>query len=78
MPDEMISVPRGMIEQFCNDLNQAHNELLKAQGCSDAGLSSFDWPDWSPQANSIRWAERLLGEPLSKTNKSKLRVQERT
>lgn len=57
-----------MIEQFCKDLNEAHNELLRTQGVAEAEFGKFDWPEWSPQANSIRWAEKLLKKKLAKTN----------
>ena len=52
------------LEQACRDLQQAHDELMKAQGCESP--RDFDWPRWTPQANTIRWAERLLGKPLGK------------
>lgn len=55
----------AMIEQFCRDLNQAHDELCKVQGLDPA---THDWPEWTPQANSIRWAEKRLGRKLAKTN----------
>jgi len=57
-----------LIAQLCADLNQAHDELLKVQGVAEDKRPLLDWPEWSPQANSIRWAERLLGIPLSKTS----------
>lgn len=57
-----------MIEQFCRDLNSAHNEILRAQGVDEKDFDKYDWPNWSPQANSIRWAERLLKKKLAKTN----------
>lgn len=55
----------GMIEQFCRDLNAAHDEIVRLQGGDPA---QFDWPEWSAPANSIRWAEKRLGRPLSKTS----------
>lgn len=55
-----------LIEQLCRDLNQAHDELMKAQGVEPERIPKLDWPEWTPQANSIRWAERLLAKPLSK------------
>jgi hypothetical protein len=58
----------GMIEQFCRDLNDAHNEILRLQGVQPEDYSKYDWPEWSAPANSIRWAERVLGKPLSKTS----------
>jgi len=57
-----------MIEQFCCDLNAAHNEILHLQGVAPADYGRYDWPEWSAPANSIRWAERRLGKPLSKTS----------
>lgn len=55
-----------LIEQLCRDLNNAHNEIIKLQSQDDP--AGFDWPEWTPQANSIRWAERLLGKRLAKTD----------
>lgn len=57
-----------MIEQLCRDLNEAHNEILRQQGVAEADFNKFDWPEWSPQANSIRWAERETHTRLAKTN----------
>ena len=54
------------LEQACKDLQQAHDELLKAQGCAEDKLVGYGWPMWSPQANTIRWAESLLGKDFSK------------
>lgn len=52
------------IEAACGDINQAHDELMKAQGTDP---TKHDWPEWTPQANTIRWGERLLGKRLAKT-----------
>ena len=57
----------SMIEQFCRDLNAAHDELLGQQGVALADRANYDWPEWSGPANSIRWATRHLQKPLSKT-----------
>ncbi len=59
---------RALVEQLCCDLNEAHNELLRAQGIDSKDFNRHDWPEWSPQANSIRWAEKLLKKRLAKTN----------
>lgn len=56
------------VEQMCADLNQAHDEILRAQGCEPEDFDKHDWPEWTPQANSIRWAERMLGKRLAKTS----------
>lgn len=54
-----------MIEQFVRDLYAAHEEILRLQGITD--IASYDWPEWSGPANSIRWAERRLGKRLART-----------
>ena len=56
-----------LIEQLCRDLNQAHDEIMKLQGVECPQI--YDWPEWTPQANSIRDAEKLLGKKLSKTDR---------
>lgn len=57
-----------MIQQLCRDLNEAHNEILRQQGIVEADFNKYDWPEWSPQANSIRWAERETRTRLAKTD----------
>lgn len=57
-----------IIEQLCRDLNEAHNEILRQQGVAEADFNKYDWPEWSPQANSIRWAERETKTRLAKTD----------
>lgn len=47
------------------DLNQAHDEICKLQQIDP---KTHDWPEWTPQAISIRIAEKLLNEKLAKTN----------
>lgn len=57
-----------MIEQLCRDLNEAHNEILRLQGVAESDFSKYDWPEWSPQANSVRWAESQTKTKLAKTD----------
>jgi hypothetical protein len=57
-----------MIKQLCRDLNEAHNEILRQQGVSESDFNKYDWPEWSPQANSIRWAEGETKTKLAKTD----------
>lgn len=64
--DEGVS-ETAMIEQFCRDLNDAHNEVLRLQGVKPEDFDKYDWPEWSGPANSIRWAEQRLGKRLAKT-----------
>jgi hypothetical protein len=56
------------LEQACRDLQQAHDEVMRQQGCEHP--ERYDWPVWTPQANTIRWAERLLGKSLAKPRSS--------
>lgn len=55
-----------LIAQLCDDLNGAHDELMRIQQVKNP--SEVDWPDWSPQANSIRMAELRLQRKLAKTD----------
>lgn len=57
-----------LIEQLCRDLNEAHNEILRQQGVVESDYGKYDWPEWGPQANSIRWAERETKTRLAKTD----------
>jgi hypothetical protein len=57
-----------IIEQLCRDLNEAHNEILRQQGVPESDFAKYDWPEWTPQANSIRWAEREIKGKLAKTD----------
>ena len=59
---------KALVEQLCYDLNQAHDELMKAQGMAADMIPHADWPQWTPQANSIRAAERIIGKKLAKTD----------
>jgi len=54
------------LEQACRDLQQAHNEIVVLNGIPRDYADRHDWPQWTPQANTIRWAERLLGKELGK------------
>ncbi len=55
----------SLIEQLCKDLNGAQSEIVELQGGDPL---KFDWPEWTPQANSIRQAEKILKRKLAKTN----------
>ncbi len=63
--NERIFSERNLIEQLCKDLNQAHDEICRLQGIDP---TTHDWPEWTPQANSIRCAERMLYRKMAKTN----------
>ncbi len=55
----------NLILQLVHDLNQAHDEICKLQGLTE---ELNDWPEWTPQANTIRWCEELFGRKLAKTD----------
>lgn len=50
--NEILSV----FSQYRSDLKSAHTEICKLQGLDPA---KHDWPEWSPQANSLRWLDVL-------------------
>ncbi|HET9024817.1 MAG TPA: hypothetical protein VFN64_09610 [Burkholderiaceae bacterium] len=66
-----LSNDERLIEQLCVDLNAAHDEILRLQRVPSAQWAEHDWPEWSSPANSLRWAERRLNKPLSKTERRK-------
>lgn len=53
-PDDEIYL---LAEQVIRDLKQAHAEIIKLQGEKP---ENYEWPKWTPQANTIRWAEKIL------------------
>jgi hypothetical protein len=59
---------KEILEQACYDLNEAHNELLRAQKVPESEWYNHDWPEWTSQANTIRIAESLIGKKLAKTD----------
>lgn len=46
----------AVMRQAETDLASAHAEICKLQGLDPAAHS---WPEWSPQANSLRWFAEL-------------------
>lgn len=67
IPNHSSESAAPLIQQLCRDLNEAHNEILRLQNVTEDDFGKWDWPEWSPQANSIRWAERVLQGRLAKT-----------
>lgn len=55
---------RDALEQCCKDLNQVHTQWMEHQGAEDG--TNYDFPEWTPQANTLRWAEKLLGKRFVK------------
>lgn len=56
IPDTEREALDAVMTQAEHDLKSAHAELCKLQGI-DASRNT--WPDWSPQANSIRWFKAI-------------------
>lgn len=50
-----------MIAQHRVDLSSAHAEICKLQGLDP---ETNTWPDWTPQANTLRWFKRIEAEHL--------------
>lgn len=47
---------KSIIRQYRTDLASAHAEICKLQGLNPA---THTWPEWSPQANSLRWLDKI-------------------
>jgi len=47
---------RVVMEQAQSDLKSAHAEIVKLQG---GDPDKHDWPEWSPQANTLRWFKAI-------------------
>lgn len=46
----------AVMTQAENDLKSAHAEICKLQGLDP---DKHTWPEWSPQANSLRWFQAI-------------------
>lgn len=49
---EALELGKRLAAQVRNDLASAHAEICKLEGLDPA---MHTWPDWSPQANTLRW-----------------------
>jgi len=54
--DAARALLRDVLHQFESDLKSAHAEICKLQGLDPA---THTWPEWSPQANSLRWIDKI-------------------
>ena len=54
---EALEEARRLCEQVPIDLSSAHAEICKLQGLDP---KTHSWPDWTPQANTLRWLENKL------------------
>lgn len=62
MTDTLADEIESLFGQFRSDLSTAHAEICKLQGLDQ---NSHTWPEWSPQANTLRWIENIAPTILS-------------
>jgi hypothetical protein len=55
-PNDEREALADVMRQSESDLASAHAEICKLQGLDPA---SHSWPDWSPQANTLRWFQTI-------------------
>lgn len=56
--EQAIIEAKKLCLQVRSDLSTAHAEICKLQGLDP---STYSWPDWTPQANTLRWiADKLI------------------
>lgn len=56
IPDNERAVLHAVMNQAESDLKSAHAEICKLQNLDPA---THQWPEWSPQANSLRWFDAI-------------------
>jgi hypothetical protein len=69
---EALELGRRLAAQVRNDLASAHAEICRLQGLDPA---THSWPDWSPQANTLRWLTNEI-EPTFDNALSKVRGEQ--
>lgn len=52
----------SLINQVRSDFKTAHAEIIKLQG---GDPEKYTWPDWSPQANTLRWMDEIEAALIS-------------
>lgn len=52
LPETERDALEQVMRQAQDDLASAHAEICKLQGIDPV---THRWPDWSPQANTLRW-----------------------
>lgn len=61
--DDVTKVLHRVMDQVQRDFVSAHAEIAKLQGLDRMNVS---WPEWSSQANTLRWFKKIREEmPLS-------------
>ena len=56
IPDTERETLQVVMRQLETDLKGAHAEIVKLQG---GDPEKYTWPEWSPQANSLRWFDAI-------------------
>lgn len=56
VPDTEREALESVMRQTEADLKSAHAEICKLQNLDP---DKHDWPDWTPQANTLRWFEAI-------------------
>lgn len=54
--ERLTELLRSVMHQSGHDLKTAHAEICKLQGLDP---ETHDWPEWTPQANTLRWFEEI-------------------
>jgi hypothetical protein len=62
---------RSFCGQVKVDLASAHAEICKLQGLDPA---AYSWPEWSPQANTMRWIDEKLIPQIDEALSGKIRM----
>lgn len=53
--EKLLLVP----DQVRSDLASAHAEICRLQWLDP---TAYNWPEWSPQANTLRWLDKIEAE----------------
>ena len=56
IPDTEREALAAVMRQSESDLKSAHEEICRLAKIDPA---THSWPEWSPQANSLRWFEAI-------------------
>ena len=56
IPDTEREALASLMHQVESDLAGAHAEICKLQ---DLDPATHSWPDWTPQANTLRWIDAM-------------------
>lgn len=57
--DEALRTLHLVMDQVERDFTSAHAEIARLQGLDRMLVT---WPEWSPQANTLRWFKKIREE----------------